>query len=179
MEITYQESNGKIYFILPMIRLEMEKLINDKYSKSKEVESTPKTFDDAIPDMAFDREEEDQIVGFYIIENPPLAKDCKSEWGVEERKQCTVNFIIDYLVNELNTELASELGLYGRVRIVSEFVIDTNGKGIDVKASGSHRVMNEHVLEIIKSLPDFRPGTINEKPTKVSHRIPVNFVVEH
>src|SRR5690554_5302005 len=39
MHILFQETNGKTYFILPMIRLEMQKLNDDKPSKPKIIES--------------------------------------------------------------------------------------------------------------------------------------------
>lgn len=179
MFLTHQESAGKIYFTLPMIRLEVIKLSNGNPSKVKINESKIKTVDYATPDMYEEEIDENKTIDFHQIENPPLAPKCKSKWDFEKRKQCTENFIIQHVIKEFDDDLAKKLGLSGKVRLNIEFEFDTNGKIINAKVKGLHRSMNEYVTEIIKSLPDFRPGTKNGIPTKVSYRLPLAFVIEN
>lgn len=178
MHITYQEADGKAYFILPMIRLEMEKIKNYESSKAKASEPKTAGVDYVIPEIFDEEKDENLIIDFNLIENPPLAVNCKPKWDVEKRKQCTNEFIQQQVVKELNTDLPAELGLTGRVRIITEFVIDKNGKVIDVTAEGTHRKMNQNVVDAVKLLPDFTPGTKDEKPVKVSYRLILSFVVD-
>ncbi len=179
IRIKYKKSNGKTYFMLPMARLEVEKVSNDQDSKPKNVESTPKTFVDPLPMRASEERSENKTVDFHSLENPPLARDCKSHWELPKRKDCTSSFIQEHVAKEFNRDLASDLELIGRVRIMIEFVIDTNGKVIDVSAKGEYRALDQHAIEIIEALPDFAPATMDGKPVKVSYRLPLTFVVEN
>jgi hypothetical protein len=180
MHITYQEYKGKTYFILPMIRLEMEKLSNDKPSEPKIIESkSEKTerVDYSKAELITKEIDESLIVEFNKVENPPLAPDCKSKWDVEKRKECTNKFIQQHVMRKFNTDLAAEVGLTGKIKIMIEFVIDTNGKPININATGGPEIMNQNAIEVIGLLPNLEPGTKQGKPINVSYKMPLNFIV--
>lgn len=172
MHITVQEINGKTYFILPMIRLEMEKLSDDKPSKSKVIKSkTEKTkrINYSNVELINKKIDKSQIVEFNEAENPPLAPDCKSKWEVDKKKECTNKFIQRHVMRKFNTDLAAEVGLTGKVKIMIRFVIDTNGKAINITASGGPEVMNQNAIEVIEMLPNLKPATKDGEPINISN----------
>src|SRR5690606_34170125 len=117
MHILFQESNGKTYFVLPMIRLEMQKLSDDKPSTPKVIESkSEKTenVDYSKAELVTKEIDESLIEEFNEVENPPLAPDCKSKWDVEKKKECTNKFIQQHVMRKFNTDLAAEVGLTGK-----------------------------------------------------------------
>ncbi|AXP79500.1 Gram-negative bacterial tonB protein [Mariniflexile rhizosphaerae] len=180
MHITFQENSGKTYFILPMIRLEMEKLSDDKPSETKVIESKSekiKSVDYSKAELVTKEIDESQIVEFNEVENPPLAPDCKSKWDIEKRKECTNKFIQQHVMRKFNTDLAADVELTGKIKIMIEFVIDTNGKPININAAGGPEIMNQNAIEVIGLLPNLEPGTKEGKPINVSYKMPLNFII--
>ena len=58
-----------------------------------------------------------------------------------------------------------------------EFIIDTNGKPINITASGGPEIMNQNAIDVIGLLPNLRPGTKNGKPINVSYKMPLVFQI--
>jgi hypothetical protein len=182
MNITFQEVNGKTYFSLPMMRLEMEKISNDKPSKPKMIKSKKEKIEtvDYSKSELIDKEiDESQIIDFKEAENPPLAPECKSKWDVEKRKECTSKYINMHVARKFNTDLATEVDVTGKIRINIEFVIDTNGKPINITANGGPEIMNQNAIEVIGLLPYLKPGTKNGKPVNISYKMPLIFQIEN
>ena len=181
MNITFQESNGKTYFILPMIRLEMEKLSDDKPSKPKVVKSkSEKTenVDYSKAEIITKNIDESKIIDFKEIENPPLAPDCKSKWNVEKQKECTNKFIQRHVMRKFNTDLAGDVGLTGRIKIMIEFIIDTKGKPVNINATGGPEIMNQNAIDVIGLLPNLKPGIKDGEPINVSYKMPLIFQIQ-
>lgn len=181
MHITVQKVEDKTYFILPMIRLEMEKLSSDKPSKPKIIESKTETTEkvDYSKSELINKEiDESQIAEFKEVENPPLAPECKSKWDVEKRKKCTSKYISMHVARKFNTDLAAEANVTGKIRINIEFVIDTSGKPINITASGGPELLNQNAIEVIGLLPNLKPGMKDGKPINVSYKMPLTFQVQ-
>jgi hypothetical protein len=180
MHITYQENNGKTYFILPMIRLEMEKLSDDKPSEPKVIKSkskTPEKVDYSKAELINKNIDKSQIVEFMEAENPPLAPDCKPKWDIDKKQKCTNKFIQQHVMRKFNTDLAGDVGLTGKVKIMIEFVIDINGKPVNINANGGPEIMNQNAIEVIGLLPNLKPGMKDGKPINVSYKMPLIFQV--
>lgn len=180
MHITVQQQDDKTYFILPMMRLEMEKLSDDKPSKPKLIKSKSKkieSVDYSEAELINKEIDESQLIDFKDLENPPLAPECKSKWDVEKRKECTSTYINRHVARKFNTDLAAEVDLVGKIRIEIEFVIDTNGKPINITANGGPDIMNQNAIEVIGLLPDLKPGTQNGKPVNVLYKMPLVFQI--
>ncbi|WP_298903471.1 energy transducer TonB [uncultured Psychroserpens sp.] len=176
MRITFQENNGKTYFILPMIRLEMEKLSNDKPSKPKIIKSKSEkteSVDYSKAEIVTKDIDESQIIEFNELENPPLAPECQSKWDIEKRKKCTSKYISMHVSRKFNTDLAAKVGETGKIKINIEFVIDTNGNPINITANGGPEIMNQNAIEVIGLLPDLKPGMKNGKPVNVLYKMPL------
>ena len=119
------------------------------------------------------RIDESQILEFKEVKNPPLAPGCKSEWNLEKKRKCTSKYIQKHFARNFNLSLVSEAGLSRNIKVNIEFVIDTNGKPINTTANGGPEILNKNAIEVIESLPDFRPGTKNGKPVMVLYKLPI------
>ena len=104
-----------------------------------------------------------------------MAPGCKSKWYLEKRRKCTIKYINRHVAKKFNINLASELSLSGKIKIDIEFVIDTDGKPINITANGGPEIMNQNAIEVIGLLPDFKPGTKNGKPVNVLYKLPLIF----
>jgi len=72
---------------------------------------------------------------------------------------------------------AQENGIQGRVYV--SFVIDTDGRIIDVRiARGISPSLNAEAIRIVKSMPRWKPGKQRGKAVQVSYTVPINFVLQ-
>lgn len=114
---------------------------------------------------------ENDLIPFAVIENPPLAPGCK-------KKECTSKYIQMYVARKFNTELANEIGISGKIQIMIEFIIDVEGNPINISATGGPEIMNQHAIDVIAVLPKLKPGMKDGKPINVSYKLPLLFYVD-
>ena len=128
-----------------------------------------------------DEEPEPEVIESFIlaaVEKAPIFKGCEN-LSLEETKMCFEKKLRKFVQKKFNTELADELGLRsGKHRIVSQFVIDQNGDVVDVEIRAPHKTLKIETLQIIKALPQFKPGEHNGKPVKVKYTLPITFRVD-
>ncbi|WP_299156840.1 energy transducer TonB [uncultured Tenacibaculum sp.] len=180
MHITVQKLEGKTYFTLPIIRLEMKKISSNKPSKPKVIglkSEKTESIDYSKAEIVTKEIDESKIIEFNEVEAPPLAPDCKSKWDIEKRKKCTNKFIKKHIMKKFNTNLVNDVDLTGRIKIIIEFIIDKNGKPINIRATGGPEIMNQNAIEVIGLLPKLSPGMQDGKPINVSYKTPLIFQV--
>ena len=68
---------------------------------------------------------------------------------------------------------AQKAGLQGKVYV--SFIIEKDGTIREIKAKGTHRILENAAIKIIKKLPKFIPGTINGEPSSVPFSIPITW----
>lgn len=120
---------------------------------------------------------EAEPVPFQLVEIPPLAPKCKTKWKVEKQKKCTSRFISDHVNRKFNTNLVSELGLTGLIRIDIFFTIDKDGKPKNISAAGGPEIINQHAIEVIQNLPQLTPAMQNGELVEVAYKMPVVFQI--
>ncbi len=118
---------------------------------------------------------EPEPMPFKLADVPPLAPDCKAKWKVEKQQKCTQIFISSHVNRKFNTELVSELGLTGRIKIDVTFTIDKEGKPKNISATGGPEIMNQHAVEVIEILPRLTPAMHNGEVVEVSYNMPIVF----
>lgn len=179
MHLRLKEEGGTTYFLLPMMVLEMEKIRDNKLTEPIKVEpeSTSEIKDPPAVSFINRKIKEDEIVPFAVIENPPLAPKCKRKWDTPKQKECLSDYIITHVNRKFNTGLATETGVQGKMRIEVNFVIDTEGKVINITASGGPDIMNREAVNVIASLPQLEPGSIGEQTVNVAYTLPITFHV--
>ena len=70
-------------------------------------------------------------------------------------------------------DFAQKNGIQGRVFI--QFMIENDGNIDDIRARGSHHLLEQAAKIIIAKLPKMKPGTQKGKPVRVPFSIPITF----
>ncbi|MDO6745123.1 energy transducer TonB [Tenacibaculum soleae] len=113
-------------------------------------------------------------VPFSIIEKAPTFPGCE-----EGDKSCLNRSLQDFVRENFDVRLANTLGLKsGKKKIYVQFKIDKDGSITDVKTRAPHPKLKEAAIEMIKKLPQMKPGEHEGKKVKVGYVLPISFIVE-
>jgi protein TonB len=109
-----------------------------------------------------------------LVEEIPLFGGCNGN-NKRANEQCSQMAVIKYINSHVQyPALAQENGIEGNV-IVS-FVIDKTGKVTNAEvARSAHPVLSTEALRVIKSMPNWTPGSQDGKPIAVRMNLPVRF----
>lgn len=112
------------------------------------------------------------------VQRIPVFAGCEG-LSNEEARVCFEKKIKHLVQRYFDTSLANDLGLSsGRKKIITQFVIDTNGKVTDVKIRAPHPRLKKETKKVVDKIPMFTPGKQNGKPVKVRYTLPIVFKVE-
>lgn len=121
--------------------------------------------------------EEEVEVPFAVIENVPIFPGCE-KGNNEQKKACMSKKISEFVNKKFNTNLASDLGLSGRQRILVFFKIDKSGNVTQVQARAPHPGLEKEAKRVVGMLPQMKPGKQRGKPVTVPYSLPILFQVQ-
>lgn len=113
-----------------------------------------------------------------VLEKIPVYPGCEEVFGNRERKKCINVAISRFIGKNFRTRLASELGLYGKQRIILNFKIDKEGKVTDAKARAHYPDLEKEAIRVINLLPQVKPGELKGEPVVIPFSIPIVFMVQ-
>ena len=145
------------------------------------IESTETDEDEEIveiEEVEVEEVEEDVEVPFAIIENVPVFPGCERKKSNAEQRKCMQEKISKFVIKKFNSDLAADLGLTGRQKIIVAFKIDKSGSIVGVRARAPHPVLQKEAEKVIKSLPKMKPGRQRGKNVTVPYSLPIIFQVE-
>lgn len=165
----------------PKIMAEVITIVDDVADVEETIiKSTEITMDDAIEevevaveDVQVEEVEEEVTVPFAIVEKVPIYPGCKGKTNAELRKCFEAKVIAHIKKNYEFPELASELGIHGKVFVM--FAIDQNGRVSDIKTRGPDKILENEARRIISLLPQMEPAKQRNRNVKVPYSIPINF----
>lgn len=131
-----------------------------------------------IEEVEVEEVEEDVEVPFTIIENVPVFPGCEKKKNNADRKKCMSEKIAKYVNKKFDTDLAADLGLSGRQKILVAFKIDKTGSIVGVRARAPHPALQKEAEKVIKSLPKMKPGRQRGKNVTVPYSLPIIFQVQ-
>ncbi len=131
-----------------------------------------------VEDVEVEEEEEEVDVPFSVIEDAPVFPGCERKKSRADRKKCMSEKITKFVNKKFNTDLAADLGLSGRQKILVMFKIDKKGDIVGVRARAPHPALKKEAERVIKSLPKFQPGKQRGKAVGVPYSLPIIFQVE-
>lgn len=73
-----------------------------------------------------------------------------------------------------------KFGLKNKIegKVYVQFIVDKSGKVIDpIIVQGLSDEFDEEVLRVMKIMPDWEPGYLDDKPVKIKKVLPINFVL--
>ncbi|MDG2193422.1 MAG: energy transducer TonB [Polaribacter sp.] len=115
---------------------------------------------------------------FISVEKAPVFKGCEG-LAKTENKKCFAKKIQKFVITKFNADLAQELGLRsGKHKMYAQFIIDKKGNVVDVQVKAPHKRLKKEVTNIVKKLPKFTPGMMQEIPVNVKFTLPITFYVE-
>ncbi|WP_204346920.1 hypothetical protein [Psychroserpens algicola] len=123
--------------------------------------------------------EKETEVPFVVVENVPIYKGCDDKLSNAQLKKCMSDKIGRLVGTEFDSGLASRLGLPpGKVRIITTFKIDKEGKVINIQARAARRELEKEAKRVIALIPDLeKPGIHKGEPVVVSYSLPIVFAV--
>lgn len=123
-------------------------------------------------------EEEIEEVPFAVIENVPVYPGCEKQKTNDAKKNCMSEKVSQFINRKFNTDLAEQVGLEGRQRIMVQFKIDQNGRVVDVRARAPHPRLEREAISVVESLPNMTPGMQRGKPVAVLYSLPIIFDIQ-
>ena len=117
-------------------------------------------------------------IAFSKIEKAPTFEKCKNLNSEKERKACTSQTISSFVNKNFNTDLAVKIGLKGRQRIISSFIIAKNGSVTNINVKAPHPDLIVETKRVLKLIPKLIPGEHEGKKVSVSYSLPILFQVQ-
>ena len=130
-----------------------------------------------VEEVEVEEVEEDIEVPFAVIENVPIFPGCE-KGNNATKKACMSEKIAKFVNKKFNTDLAGDLGLTGRQRIIVAFKIDKNGDIIGVRARAPHPKLAQEAERVVGLLPKMKPGKQRGKAVTVPYSLPILFQVQ-
>ncbi len=121
-------------------------------------------------------EEEDLVIPYLIVENPPEFKNTPADFSKEEKREYMSKQITKIVSKNFNISVC--LNLKGRQIIQTLFEIDSLGFVKNIKARASHPKLEKEAKRVIKLLPQFIPARQKDKSVNISYAFPIVFQVE-
>lgn len=138
---------------------------DDEDIEFEEIEfSSETTIDDVVEVMTIEGEdeEEDEVVPFIAMENPPEfpgGEKALMKWLYKTVRYPTI---------------AQENGIQGRISVM--FIIGKDGKPTDFKILRPlDPALDKEALRVMSKMPAWKPGKQNNKPVRVSFVLPIVF----
>lgn len=121
--------------------------------------------------------EENTILGFVQVENPPEFKNTPKSLSVVEKRDY-FNKKIGEFVNEIFKIPQGDLGLSGKQRIHVQFTIDEQGTTKDIKVRSPHPYFDKEATRVMKLLPQFIPAKQRDKNVASVYSLPIIFDIK-
>ena len=123
------------------------------------------------------KEKKDSTSKEDIVESFPYSQNCKKFTTNPSKKRCFNEEMQKHIAKNFNTGLASDLGLYGKIKIISQFIIDKQGNITAVQVYNKNAILRLEAKRIINLIPQMTPGFQNDKPVEVRYKLPIVFMV--
>jgi hypothetical protein len=116
-------------------------------------------------------------VPFSEIDMVPVFPGCEG-LDAEASKKCFTQKISAFIGENFKTENLKDSGLSGKQRIMTQFVINKEGKVVVKAIKASHPDLEAEALWTLNQLPIMIPGVQDGINVAVEYSLPIIFVVE-
>lgn len=121
--------------------------------------------------------EENIILGFIQVENPPEFKNTPKSLSVVEKRDY-FNKKIGEFMNENFKIPQGHLGLSGKQKIYIQFTIDEQGTTKDIKVRSPHPYFDKEATRVMKLLPQFIAAKQRDKNVASVYSLPIIFDIK-
>lgn len=124
-------------------------------------------------------DEVEPVFSTFDVEKVPIYPGCESAKTNEERRKCMSEKLAMLIQRRFDKDLASELGLSGRLKIDVQFKIDALGKVTDIKTRAPRRELENEAKRVTEKIPQMIPGQQHDKAVSVMYNLPIIFDVKN
>ncbi|WP_289043593.1 hypothetical protein [uncultured Olleya sp.] len=122
-------------------------------------------------------EEEDMEVPIQYVEEVPVFPGCENVTNSEKIK-CFKDALSKIVSRNFDINLAEDLKLTGKHKILTSFKIDKEGEVVDIQASAAHTLLAKEAIRVLKLIPKLKPGKQRDYTVIVPYSLPINFNVD-
>lgn len=120
---------------------------------------------------------QEHVIAFSQADTPPRYRNC-SPTDKQLDILCTQKAVETFAKQKFNTGLFKNLNLNEkRIRVYAQFIIDQNGGIKDIKIRTPHPQLQKETKRVLELLPNFIPGTHNNKLVETKYSLPLVFVL--
>ena len=111
------------------------------------------------------------------VDSTPMFSSCINVSKTQER-QCFSTELGKIINKNFNLDLANQLNIKGKVRIVSNFIIDKKGEVTNIKVKTDYKEFVMETERILKLIPKLKPALKDNKPVSVTYALPIEFIIK-
>ncbi|SKB72908.1 hypothetical protein SAMN05660903_02266 [Salegentibacter salinarum] len=105
-----------------------------------------------------------------VREKAPVWPGCE---GSEDQKNCFNKKLMEHVKNNYKYP-RNDKGEFIRGKVVVKMHIDEEGKAVVTSVKGDQKPVIAAVEDMLKKIPEMKPGTRGNSPTKISYTLPLN-----
>jgi protein TonB len=117
------------------------------------------------------------VFNMINVEIVPIYPGCEKMKTNQDRVKCMNEKIARLVQRKFDTDLASELGLYGKQRINVQFKINQEGFITDITTRAPHPSLGKEAERVTNKIPQMKPGLQRKRPVSVIYNLPIVFNV--
>lgn len=111
----------------------------------------------------------------FQVERMAVPMSCKDLLQKDQQWECLNSWLARYISENMTyPNMMARMGYEGTVYVY--FVISKEGQIEDIEVKrGEYESFNEEAVDVLSTLPKFRPAIVGGKPVRMSMTIPVRF----
>jgi len=184
LDITIEQPKPK-EIIPPKVVLQNIDVVDDNNDDVPPVDFLSSDDDDDDPILPVDKiqidddgiDKPDPDVPFKFIQRAPTYPGCEGKKG-EALKKCVADKIIHFVADKFDKEIAEDLGLSGKIKIMTQFTINKQGNIVGIKARAKNKELANEAKRVIGKLPKMKPGKQRDRAVNVTYTLPIIFKIE-
>jgi hypothetical protein len=105
-------------------------------------------------------------------EKMPVYPGCEQ---AVKKMPCFKEKVLNFITENFNSGLIDEIKKETTVSMLIMFVIDENGKPVDIMIKSGYPSLNDEMKRVIKKLPAVKPAESGGETVKMQYELPVIF----
>lgn len=133
----------------------------------------------SVSDITIDDDDpEIDVIPVSLVSDLPVFPGCEMYIDKKAQMDCFSSKVARLISKKFNTDVASDIGVTGKQKIMVTFIVNTKGEVEDVRARAPHPELQKEAIKAVKLLPKMKPAKQGFKTVNVSYSLPIIFNVE-
>lgn len=116
-------------------------------------------------------EKQNEISQIASVDIPPTPQKCKNKG---DKRACLAESITKYVNKSFNTNILRSRKKGNSIfKTTANFIINEEGKVVNVTAEGENDIINNEAVRVIKTIPSMQPAILDDKPVSITYSLPI------